>query len=720
MTVEFNQVVDLPQCEMDDSPSHSFGAPKKGYVLSTAAEKFGRPIREAVALLASSFPVAPASEEWERLYACRTIEPGTGDGRDVVVMGAWVLVASWLVGVAVKAFPVNATLTEAESWFLGSACKPGLSALVPPSVLYQTECQLQTEIDPVVVVDLLPYILDPHGEGSRLSVRRRPETHESRTRKRAEGVFYTPTDVASYMAKESLRGLRGSRVRLTCLDPACGTGVFLRAFLHQVCKANPSVDKFDFASSSLFGTDIDPWVVCASAFVLLADCFDSASINDVPPVAAWHALRMNHAQVDALRLDPGKTPEIHDRILKDRAECRSFLMAGHIPPPVGVAFAASSFPIQSMFPELGDGPNLVMGNPPYAEMGDACDMLSCLSRFETLAGATRTVADMYPLFVEQMIRLTAPNAHGGAMVLPLSLACNTGRQFISLRALLARTPGQWRFAFFDREPHALFGEDVKTRNAIVFWAGKGDEPTVKFATGPLRKWRGHNRARMLESISFTPIDADIIPGIPKIHGLRQAEAFSGLTTNGISLEECRVKFGRATLIETPDFEDDVLFVGPTAYNFLNVFMSPQGLVQATDGELSSNPLHVVRAASRADAFALLAVLSSTLAFWLWHVQGDGFHVSRSFLESLPLGRALKEKESADKLVKLGESLWAKIKNDPIVSLNSGKISLGFNSASTPEQKAINEVLIHCHGLEQSFTDELDQFLFSVTKATLIH
>jgi len=28
--------------------------------------------------------------------------------------------------------------------------------------------------------------------------------------------------------------------------------------------------------------------------------------------------------------------------------------------------------------------------------------------------------------------------------------------------------GTWRCAFFDREPHALFGEDVETRNAILF------------------------------------------------------------------------------------------------------------------------------------------------------------------------------------------------------------------------------------------------------------
>lgn len=720
MTVEFNQVVDLPQCEMDDSASYSYGAPRKGYVLSTVAEKFGRPVREAVALLSSSMPEAASSMEWERLYACRTLEPGTNDGRDVVDMGAWVLVASWLVGVAVKAFTVSATLSEAEAWFLGGTSNQGLSALVPNSVLYQAECRLQAEIDPVVVVDLLPYILDPHGEGSRLSVKRRPETHASRTRKRAEGVFYTPADVASYMAKESLRALRGSRVRLTCLDPACGTGVFLRAFLHQVCKANPTVDKFDFASSSLYGTDIDPWAVNASGFVLLAACLGADSLINVPPIAAWHALRMNLAQVDALRLNPGKAPGAHDPILQERSKCRSFLMTGHIPPPFGTTFTTSSFPIQSLFPELGDGPNLVIGNPPYAEMGDECDFLSCLTRFETLAAAPRHASDMYPLFVEQMIRLTAPNAHGGAMVLPLSLACNTGRQFIALRALLARTPGQWRFAFFDREPHALFGEDVKTRNAIVLWAGKGDEPSSRIATGPLRKWRGHNRAHMLESISFTPIDADIIPGIPKIQGLSQADTYTRLTTNGIPFEGCRVKFGRATLKETSEFDDDVLFVGPTAYNFLNVFLSPRGLVQATDGDLSANPLHVVRAPSLGSAFAVFAVLSSTMAFWLWHAQGDGFHVSRSFLESLPLGRALNEKGCADELEGLGRILWAKIKDNPVVSLNSGKISLGFNSGSIPERRTINEVLIRCHGLDPSFAEDLDQFWNSVTKATLIH
>jgi hypothetical protein len=88
---------------------------------------------------------------------------------------------------------------------------------------------------------LLPYILDPHGPGSRLSVRRRPETREARIRKRNEGIFYTPADVAAYMVDEILRHLQKGTHPITIFDPACGTGTFLRAALHTLRTQNRQV-----------------------------------------------------------------------------------------------------------------------------------------------------------------------------------------------------------------------------------------------------------------------------------------------------------------------------------------------------------------------------------------------------------------------------------------------------------------------------------------------
>jgi hypothetical protein len=367
---------------------------------------------------------------------------------------------------------------------------------------------------------------------------------------------------------------------------------------------------------------------------------------------------------------------------------------------------------------LAEGARIVIGNPPYANIGTNNDLLSLSKRFETFQAAPRPTSDMYPLFVEQMIRLTAPNAHGGAMVLPLSVACNTGRQFLGLRRLLARTSGHWRFAFFDREPHALFGEDVKTRNAIVLWTRRGDEPDVRISTGPLRKWRGGDRARMLGSVSFTTIDADIRLGIPKIEGAIQAEALTRMLTQRHTLEHAVTHIGRATLRDTMRANDATVFVAATAYNFLSVFLRPELPTFDSAEELTENPMLALACPSHDAALQVFALLSSKLAFWWWHAQGDGFHVSKHVIETMPVGEAFRNAAFAASLTHLGELLWNDIASNPVVSRNRGRTSLGFSAATSPQREKIDSLLIEALGLAPEFADELERFCESVTNAQL--
>src|SRR5438105_5657728 len=93
--------------------------------------------------------------------------------------------------------------------------------------------------------------------------------------------------------------------------------------------------------------------------------------------------------------------------------------------------------------------------------------------------------------------------------------------------------GLWQCAFFDREPHALFGEDVKTRNAIVFRRETVVDPPrgkpANIETGPLRKWRSTTRDRLFTSIAFTALERPAIAaGLPKLDGGEQAHAYAAL------------------------------------------------------------------------------------------------------------------------------------------------------------------------------------------------
>ena len=698
--------------------SVNLAVPRKGYVLSTAAELYGAPLRFAAAVLGEAAPRKAAEAAWHRLYARRRIEPDEAQSRTPTALVAWMVVGAWTVGVATGCLPKSATLHEAESWFLGDIAEAGFIALVADGARLEAEGALHEIADRKALHDLLPYILDPHGEGSRMSAMLRPETAAARALKRAEGVFYTPADVAGFMAAGIVRCLADDATPLTVFDPACGSGVFLRAVLSELRRRSPGADEFDLACSCLYGTDIDPWAVNAAAFVVLADCFGAVKARGIAPLTAWHALRLNLAHVNALRLDPGRAlpHDSPERIA--RLACRATLKAGELPSVAGDSAPPGPLEFHTVFPELAEGARIVIGNPPYANVGLGNDLLSLCKRFETFQAAPKPTSDMYPLFVEQMTRLTAPNAHGGAMVLPLSIACNTGRQFLGLRRLLARTSGHWRFAFFDREPHALFGEDVKTRNTIVLWTRQGCESDVRISTGPLRKWRGDDRARMLESIGFTPIEADIRLGIPKIEGALQAVALTRLLTERHTLLHAVTYFGRATLSDAMHSDASTVFVAATAYNFLSVFLRPQRSALHGAEELTVNPMLALTCPSRESALQVFALLSSKIAFWWWHSHGDGFHVSKRVIETMPVGDAFRDAALAAELTSLGESLWERVSASPVVSRNRGRTSLGFSAATLPQRKRIDQLLIDTLGLAPEFAGELERFCESVTKAQI--
>lgn len=698
--------------------SVNMAVPRKGYVLSTVAEWYGAPLRFAAAVLDDAAPKEAAEAVWHRLYARRRIEPAEAQSRTPTELVAWMIVGAWTLGVATGCLPKNATLHEAESWFLGDSAEAGFIALIGNGARLEAEGALHKVADRKALHDLLPYILDPHGEGSRMSVMLRPETAAARALKRAEGVFYTPADVASFMAAGIVRCLADDATPLTVFDPACGSGVFFRAVLSELRRRSPSADEFDLACSCLYGTDIDPWAVNAAAFVVLADCFEAVKARGIAPVAAWHALRLNLANVNALRLDPGRA-QPHDypeRI--SRLACRARLKAGELPSVAGDRAPSGSLEFHLVFPELAEGARIVIGNPPYANVGIGNDLLALSKRFETFQAAPKPTSDMYPLFVEQMTRLTAPNAHGGAMVLPLSIACNTGRQFLGLRQLLARTSGHWRFAFFDREPHALFGEDVKTRNTIVLWTRQGCESDVRISTGPLRKWRGDDRARMLESIDFTPIQADIRLGIPKIEGPLQGAALSRLLSEQHTLLHAVTHFGRATLSDAMRSDESTVFVAATAYNFLSVFLRPPRSALHGAEDLTENPMLALTCPSHEVALQVFALLSSKIAFWWWHSHGDGFHVSKHVIETIPVGEAFRDAVFVTELTSLGESLWERVSASPVVSRNRGRTSLGFSAATLPQRKRIDELLIKSLGLAPEFSGELERFCESVTRAKI--
>jgi hypothetical protein len=278
--------------------------------------------------------------------------------------------------------------------------------------------------------------------------------------------------------------------------------------------------------------------------------------------------------------------------------------------------------------------------------------------------------------------------------------------------------GRWSFAFFDREPHALFGEEVKTRNAIVFRlapdSGRHSSP-LEIQTGPLQKWTSRNRATLFSSIDFTPLEsADIAAGIPKISGKLQSHVVSILrgqvdSLSGLWLDAraCRPM----DAYKKP--EVPTVFVASTAYNFLNVFRSHeidrQGKVPFTE-----NPILALQFESEERARAALAILSSRLVFWWWHTHGDGFHVSRAFIGDIPIGLRALTGRRLRMLADCGLRFWRALQNHVVVSVNGGRQSVAYRPlACEVERNQVDSILLEALGIPAEFEAELVKFVRKV-------
>jgi hypothetical protein len=646
---------------------------------------------------------------------------------------AWALVNVWLLARMTAAVADEADLAEAENWFVGknrsevpSLARHVSAAKTRPALRALSRLDLDDDL-----LELLPYVLELHGPGSRLSVLRNPSTRAAREVKRGNGVFYTPADVAEYMVGETLAGHDG--VELRCLDPSCGTGVYLVALLRTVAarqEAGKPLDRFAYAARCLYGFDISPLAVDCCAFVLLHHCLADVKARRIAPWSAWHALRLNLAATDALRFRPvsGRGPAYVDAA-RARDGLRRQLFQGRYVAAVaedlpaeatgglfGPLLSGGHFPpLGAVFPEAADGFDVLVGNPPYAAIGrrDDGDLLE--TEYHSLRSGVAG-NDLYPLFIEMVWRLTRPGRNTAGLVVPLSIAYHHGSQFRACRRAMTAHGGRWRFAFFDREPHALFGEDVKTRNAILFRRElPGDPPRgtpAELATGPLNKWTSRTREKLFAGLTFTPLRrVSIQDGIPKLAGAEQALAYATLSAR---LDRLRTLCGRCRTCRPHEATvapaRPRVFVASTAYNFLNVFRSLT-LDPDCPYPLSENTVHCLEFAREEYAALAFAVLSSRLTYWLWHVQGDGFHVGAWFLQHVPFGRTSFTPEQAAALREYGRCLWEAVQAHRIVSVNKGRQTVAYRPlACEKERDAIDAVLTDAAKLPKRFKQALRSFV----------
>lgn len=625
--------------------------------MTRKVEELAGPLRTFVADLEAGLRIE--REAFEHLYAPRVGGLGFRVGTEEVAdRAAWALVAQWLVGYATGSLGSSATIADAEEWF--TRAEPSLPRFAPGLAMVP---ELRTASRDLLFA-LLPYLLDPLAPGTRRCVLKRGELLEDRIARKTAGIYYTPADVAQYMADAAEASLARS-----CLDPACGTGVFLRA-----AQARGS-------SVAVYGCDVDPRVSEPCAFVLLAG--ELRALERAHPWRLWHSHRLNLATIDSLRLVPGsRLDELGQRARAREIErTRTSLLQGDSPEPA--LDHSPSEALGELFPALVDGADVVLCNPPYARIKGQAGGNELAGRFASLRlNHGKTVETSTP-FVEHAWSLTTRDAGRAAVVVPLSVAFNSTTQFSLLREAMARQPGRWRCAFFDRTPDALFGDDVKTRNAVLVYDSAGPRG---FETTPMLRWTSRTRPDFLAGIQFT--DAGELQGsdpIPRLGTEQEAVLYRALRSLPGRLGDSFVRVRSVNLAkDLPSIPNGVL-VAPTAYNWLSCARSVDPWRGETD--LSSSPLTLIEFADGETADLAYAVLSCRLVYWLWRTEGDAFHVTRGFLRHVPFALARVSATAAEALAALGRGLWASLSRFPVVSVNKGKRTIGFSAANVLELQA---------------------------------
>ena len=251
----------------------------------------------------------------------------------------------------------------------------------------------------IIESDVLGNIYEQYLGNILKSTPKRAKLEESKTHRKEQGIYYTPSYIVDYIVKNTLGEYIKTHTpeeikKVRILDPACGSGSFLiRAYkeLENYWKQNSdfaqlTLDSEEFYSkkveilkNNIFGVDLDPKAVEIAQLNLLLQI--SEKKQKLP-------LLQNNIKVGNSLIDD---PSISDR----------------------------SFKWEEEFPEImkEGGFDIVIGNPPYgAELSEK--ERDWISRYYSYSQSYKNTA---LIFIEKSLNLLNNDGKFG-MIIPKSLA----------------------------------------------------------------------------------------------------------------------------------------------------------------------------------------------------------------------------------------------------------------------------------------------------------
>lgn len=323
---------------------------------------------------------------------------------------------------------------------------------------------------------------DPIGTLYECSLERTPHRTElgglaleraPRSRRRAAGAFYTPTELINHLTEQAVHpGTTAEPYFPRICDPACGSGRFLTASLRRIVTAH--ADGSDVgalmrrAVSRLYGVDRDPIAIELTRFRL----WTLTGFDDEAAASLKHTCRVG----DALLGAPADEALAHES-----ADAWCQRQIGQ--PTSGLFHWHIAFP--KVFTEHRDvgatpGFDAVLGNPPFlnqlssstAHHDAALKLISAWSR-----GSIKRYADAAAAFMVRSLQLVRPEGRI-ALVLPMSLLASQDAAGMRQAVMAAcRLEGLW----LSTQP-VFTGTDVLTCAPVLH--------AVTTEAPPVSRWSG--------------------------------------------------------------------------------------------------------------------------------------------------------------------------------------------------------------------------------------
>jgi methylase of polypeptide subunit release factors len=617
--------------------SERLSIPKAGLTLLASTRRWAEPLLNAHKQLQSflhkevdsSVLLATYENNYSFLQFDVAHRPTSGD---LISLSSSAMIFNWLIGRATGNLNPEASISEAEHWSLGfNIDKPVLSDELPQHIQTLVLAPLIDLDYSQPFLDILPYAAEVF-ETSEEILRAYGAARKS---KRAAGVFYTPSDVSDYLVDYLVtnyaRDVSDLR-EVTWLDPACGTGCFLLSVLYRVSQEkniSPGEAALEYAAKSLYGIDVSPIALQSAAYIIVLS-----------------SMQFTLREAGSLRRSLSLLGK--NLLVADATQIRSREELG------------------SLSSSLMSGVDFVISNPPYTRRKtNKPAQQSAL--FSTEKKEEKESESLYLHFVKMMPLLSSKKVGGGGMVVPLSIAYNTRQEFNQVRQLMW-SDGEWHLAHYDRTPDSLFGDDVKTRNSIIFFSQerKGDE---RVYTTELMRWSSRSRASLFNEIHFSSVpkiyQSNIIPKIGDELGQQ-------LLTQIYQKYQVPLSNSLMRVNSCLGYSEGLLRTANTAYNWL-----PFELVTKAPSSDSFMRYRYWAAHTPEDSPLIFSLLQSRVAYWLWRVWGDGFHLTDHFILSLPLSTSSLSEGAKCKLKTLGASLWAEMQKNKIISMNAGVESTSY-------------------------------------------